>query len=141
MKGRSDVNMIAKVKLIFYAVLVFSIYLFAIFYSFGDHELNLGNTSTKQTSDSSDESVRNTVQIKCILMDSAGNTHKDTDVLVKNTKSQKKNPLKIQTNAKGEVELKIRPGSYLFYLDKNHSVQKQVKVTSKENGKLITLKF
>ncbi len=142
MKGRSDVNMMAKVKLIFYAVIVFSIYLYAIFYSFGDHDLNLNHTSSKQITASSDEDIRRNVQIKFILLNSSGHALGETDILIKkNSKNQDKKPLNVQTNSKGEYELTIEPGSYDVHLEKNRSVQKQVTIHSKDDGKSIVLKF
>lgn len=139
MKGRSDVNMMAKVKLIFYAVIVFSIYLYAIFYSFSDHDVNLNQTSTKQAADSSDENIRRNVQIKFILLNSSGHALGETDFLIK--EQQEKKPLKVQTNSKGEYKLNMESGTYDVYLEKDRSVQKQVTIRSKDNGKSIELKF
>jgi len=142
MKGRSDMNMMAKVKLIFYAIIVFSIYLYAIFYSFGDHEMNMNQTSTKQIVDSSDEDIRRNVQMKFILLNSSGHALGETDILIKKkSKNQDKKPLKVQTNSKGEYELTIEPGTYDVYLEKKRSVQKQVTIHSKDDGKSIVLKF
>jgi hypothetical protein len=138
MKGRSDMNMMAKVKLIFYAIIVFSIYLYAIFYSFGDHDMNLNHTSSKQIADSSDEDIRRNVQIKFIVLNSSGSVLGETDILIKN---QDKKTLKVQTNSKGEYDLTIEPGTYDVYLERNRSVQKQVTIHSKDDGKSIVLKF
>jgi hypothetical protein len=139
-------NMIAKVKLIFYAIVVFSIYLYAIFYSFGDHEPILSNKTTKQTADSSSGNFhRESVNIEFVLLDSTGKPIREADVFFKNnqTKGEEKGDLlKIKTSLKGEVELlNIEPGPYLIYLEENHSRQKQISISSSDDGKSITLTF
>lgn len=138
--------MIAKVKLIFYAIIVFSIYLYAIFYSFGDHEPILSNKTTKQTADSSGGNfTKKSVNIKFVLLDSTGKPLREADAFFKNNQTkgkEKDDSLKIKTSRKGEVELlNIEPGSYLIYLEKNHSIQKQISISSSDDGKSITLTF
>lgn len=135
--------MIAKFKLIFYAIVVFSIYLYAIFYAIGDHESILSNKPTKHTAVSSERNfIRKSVKIKFVLLDSTGKNLRETDVFIKNNqKKEEVEPLKIKTNLKGEVELTIEPGSYLIYLDKNHSSQNLITINSNDEGKSISLMF
>lgn len=137
--------MIAKVKLIFYAIVVFSIYLYAIFYSFGDHEPILGNKTIKQTADSSGGNFsRKSVNIKFVLLDSTGKPLREADIFFENNQKKEKEKgvsLKRKTNLNGEVELNIKPGSYLIYLEENHSLQKPISISSSDDGKSITLTF
>lgn len=135
--------MIAKFKLIFYAIVVFSIYLYAIFYAIGDHESILSNKPTKHTAVSSERNfIRKSVKIKFVLLDSTGKNLRETDVFIKNNqKKEEVEPLKIKTNLKGEVELTIEPSSYLIYLDKNHSIQNLITINSNDEGKSISLMF
>ena len=133
-------NLMAKVKLIFYGVLVFTIYLIAIFYSFGNHESNLIHMSTNQkgqTSNDTDE--RKTIRIKFILLDDSGNAYGETVVMIKNKQTNGKE--KVQTDAKGMFELNMESGSYMMYLQENPELQKQVTISSKDDGGWRELEF
>ena len=138
-------NLMAKVKLIFYGVLVFSIYLIAIFYSFGDHETSIIQTSTSKVADLSNvNDQRKNVHIKFILLDSSGHPRNETVIMIekKHIKEQEKEePLKVETNYKGEFELNIKSGSYLMYEETKPLDQKQVNIRSKDDGKTRELKF
>ena len=134
--------MIAKVKLIFYAVVVFSIYLCVIFYSLGDNETNLRDTTTKQIAHSSDESnINKSVTIKLIFIDLSGNPLSESNLIIKNNKNEKDTDQRVQTNVEGEIKLDLIPGSYLIYLEKNLSIQKSVTVNEKDDGEEILVKF
>ena len=135
----------AKVKLVFYGILVFSIYLIAIFYSFGDYESNVIHTSTGQkTRTSSADNQAKNIHIKFILLDSSGNPRGDTVIMIKNKhpKDQEKEEiLKVRTNHKGEFKLNIESGSYFMYLETKPLDQKQINIRSRDDGKMRELKF
>ena len=138
-------NLMAKVKLVFYGVLVFSIYLIAIFYSFGIHKPNSIHMSTNQNAQTANETIeKKNIRIKFTLLDTSGKAYSERVVMIKNkqTKGKEKiNPLMVQTDVKGEVELTIEPGSYIMYLEKNPELQKQVTISSKDDGKWRELIF
>ena len=134
--------MMAKVKLIFYAVLVFSIYLFAIFYSFGDHEGNLKDTSTKQTAYSLENNSEKSIRIKLVLLDSSGHVFSNANIKIKKKLPKESERMtRVKTNINGELELNLEPGSYIFYLENDPIMKKQVNMRAEDDGKTITLRY
>ena len=77
-------------------------------------------------------------------MDRTGELYRNTVILIKNKhkkKQDKEKPLAIKTNGKGEFELKIATGTYLFYLEQNPVVQQQVSISFRDKGKNRKLEF
>ena len=135
-------NMMAKAKLIFYAVLVFSIYLFAIFYSFVDHEWNLRDTSIKQTAYSLENTSEGSIRIKLVLLDSSGHAFNNANIKIKKKLPKESERMtRAKTNFKGELELNLEPGRYLFYIENDPIMKKQVHIRAEDNGKSITLRY
>ena len=134
--------MMAKAKLIFYAVLVFSIYLFAIFYSFREQESNLRDTSTKQTAYSIENTSEGSIRIKLVLLDSSDQAFSNANIKIKKKLPKESERMKREkTNFKGELELNLEPGSYLFYIENDPIMKKQVHIRAEDNGKSITLRY
>ena len=134
--------MMAKAKLIFYAVLVFSIYLFAIFYSFREQESNLRDTSTKQTAYSIENTSEGSIRIKLVLLDSSDQAFSNANIKIKKKLPKESERMKREkTNFKGELELNLEPGSYLFYIENDPIIKKQVHIRAEDNGKSITLRY
>ena len=132
----------AKAKLIFYAVLVFSIYLFAIFYSFREQESNLRDTSTKQTAYSIENTSEGSIRIKLVLLDSSDQAFSNANIKIKKKLPKESERMKREkTNFKGELELNLEPGSYLFYIENDPIMKKQVHIRAEDNGKSITLRY
>ena len=133
-----------KVKLIFYGVLVFSIYLIAIIYSFGNHRSEIIHKSTNLPLHVVDYRDERDIRIKFTVMNRTGELYRNTVILIENKhkkKQDKEKPLAIKTNGKGEFELTIESGTYLFYLEQNPVVQQQVSINFRDKGKKRKLEF
>ena len=82
-------NLLMKVKLIFYGVLVFSIYLIAIIYSFGNHRSEIIHKSTNLPLHVVDYRDDRDIRIKFTVMDRTGELYRNTVILIENKHKKK----------------------------------------------------